>query len=165
MKQKDLNRIAVEILRSNIYLTLATTDGKLPWAAPVFYKMDNYFNFYFISQENSLHIQHILKIPNVAFAIFDSHQPEGEGNGVQGSGVVRLLKGKEIIEGLKYYSTTFISLTPESLSPPAPYRLFQLKTEHFFILDPESKVDKRVEVFIKPSKGYLNSRYFNGLIS
>ena len=132
MKQEELNKKAVEILKSNIYLTLATTDGKLPWAAPVFYCLDEDFNFYFISQMDSVHTVHILKQPKVAFAVFDSHQPEGEGNGVQGSGSVSLLKGDGVVEGLKHYSTTFIDLKPESLAAPAPYRLFKLTTDSFF---------------------------------
>ncbi len=149
MKQEELNQKAIEIIKANIYFTLATTDGKQPWAAPLFYCADEDFNFYFISQMDSLHTVHILKQPRVSFAIFDSHQPEGEGNGVQGSGTVSLLRGDEVVQGLKYYSTTFIDLKPESLAPPAPYRLFKISTERFFILDPEAETDKRVEVFIK----------------
>lgn len=149
MQQNELNKKAVKILKSNIYLTLATTDGELPWAAPLFYCIDGNSNFYFISQMDSVHIVQILKQPKVAFAIFDSHQPEGEGNGVQGTGTVFLLEGNEVVEGLKHYSTTFIDLKPESLASPSPYRLFKLQTNSFFVLDPEAKTDKRVEVFIK----------------
>ena len=149
MTQKQLDKKAVEILRSNIYFTLATTDGNSAWAAPLYYCMDDDFNLYFISQMESLHTVHIMKQPNVSFAVFDSHQREGEGNGVQGSGTVIVLEGNDVVEGLKYYSTTFIKLTPETLSTPAPYRLFRLTTSSFFVLDPEAKTDKRIEVFLK----------------
>ncbi len=149
MGQKELNEKAIEILNSNLYFTLATTDGKIPWAAPLYYCLDEDFNIYFISQMDSLHTRHILKQPNVAFAVFDSHQEEGTGNGVQGSGRVSLLEGKEVDMGLKYYSTKFIDLKLENLSAPAPYRLFKLTTERFFILDPHAETDKRVEVHIK----------------
>lgn len=149
MTQEQLDKKAVEILKSNIYFTLATTDGNLPWAAPLFYCMDEDFNFFFISQMNSLHTIHVLKQPNVSFAIFDSHLAEGEGNGVQGSGIVSLLTGNEIDEGLRVYSTTFINLTPETLSAPAPYRLFKLTPNSFFVLDPETKTDKRIKVYPK----------------
>ena len=150
MRQEELNKKAIEMLKSNIYLTLATTDGDIPWAAPLFYCLDDDFNFYFISQMDSLHTVHVLeKQSKVGFAVFDSHQKEGEGNGVQGSGTVTLLKDDEVVEGLKHYSTTFIELKPELLVAPAPYRLFKLTTDSFFVLDPEAKTDKRVEVFIK----------------
>lgn len=149
MQQDELNKKAIEILKSNIYMTLATTDGKLPWAAPVFYCLDEDFNFYFISQMDSLHTVHILKQPKVAFAVFDSHQAEGQGNGVQGTGIVHLLEGVDVVEGLKHYSTTFIEMKPEILASPAPYRLFKLETDSFFVLDPEAPTDKRVKVVVR----------------
>lgn len=147
MTKDELNKKAVEILKSNIYLTLATTDGTTPWASPVFYCLDEDFNFYFISQLDSVHTVNMLKNPKVSFAVFDSHQAEGQGNGVQGSGSVELLEGAGIVEGLKHYSTTFIEMTPASLADPAPYRLFKLSTDSFFVLDPEAPTDKRVQVY------------------
>ena len=140
---------AKKIITDNIYLTISTTDGNTPWVAPLFYCVDEAFNFYFISQLESLHIKHILINPRAAFAILDSHQKEGTGNGVQGSGTVRQVPDEQLIEGLKWYKTTFIDLTPENLKPPAPYRLFKIISKTFFILDPEAVVDKRVEVTLK----------------
>ena len=64
---------AIEILKSNKYLSLGTTDGIIPWVAPVFYCMDESFNLYFISQLDSLHSIHMQKQPLVSFAVFDSH--------------------------------------------------------------------------------------------
>lgn len=92
-------------------MTLATTGGNLPWASPVFYCLDEDFNFYFISQMDSVHTNNVLKQPKIAFSVFDSHQPEGEGNGVQGSRTAYLLEGGAVVAGLNYYSTTFIELT------------------------------------------------------
>ena len=92
---------AIKILKSSKYLSLATNDGNTPWVAPLFYCLDEDFNFYFISQMDSLHTNHIMKQPNVSFAVFDSHQREGEGNGVQGSGTVEMLSDTELIKGLK----------------------------------------------------------------
>lgn len=88
------NEIAKKIIEENIYMTIATSDENgIPWVAPLFYAVDDSYNFYFISQLSSLHSKHILKNPNVAFAIFDSHQKEGSGSGVQGSGKAYLLNG------------------------------------------------------------------------
>ena len=150
MKQKDLNIKAKEIIKDNIYLTLATSDGEEAWATPLYYCSDNEYNFYFISQLDSLHTVNFLKNPKVSFAIFDSHQPEGQGNGVQGNGKVSLLEGdKEITDALKYYSTTFIDLNLKSFKNNSPYKLFKLSTKQFFVLDPDADTDKRVEVKIK----------------
>lgn len=150
MKQADLNKKAKKMIKDNIYLTLGTTDGKIVWTAPLYYCIDDKYNFYYISQMDSLHTKHILKNHKVAFSIFDSHEPEGEGNGVQASGKAYLLKtDKEIKEALKYYSTTYIDCKPEMFTGKAPYRLFKIIPERFYILNPEAEVDERVEVFVK----------------
>jgi len=146
MEQLKLNQKAKDIIAQNIYLTLSTMGDK-PWAAPLFYCTDQEYNFYFISQPDALHSKHIIDNPHVAFAIFDSHAPEGSGNGVQASGTVTLLETEtEIIEGLKYYHTTFIDCTPKDFVGDKPYRLFKLTPDEFYILDPNADVDKRVRV-------------------
>lgn len=147
-KQQKLNQIAKNIIKNNIYLTLATSD-KNPWAAPLYYCTDKKNNFYYISQMDCVHTQHILKNPTVAFAIFDSTQKEGTGNGVQGSGKTYLLeRNEEIEEALKYYHTTYVELKPETFKYPNPYRMFKLIPSKFYVLDSEAKVDKRVEVML-----------------
>lgn len=115
-------------------------------ATPLFYAIDDIYNFYFISQLTSLHSDNILKNPTVSFAIFDSHQKEGSGNGVQGSGKVYILNESEIPEAMKWYRTTFIEMKLESFRGNAPYRFFKLICENFYIQDPEAKIDKRIEV-------------------
>lgn len=145
----NLVKIAKEIINSNIYLTLGTTDGDLPWVAPLFYAVTDDYDFYFISQVSSLHVQNLLKYPKVSFAIFDSHQKEGTGNGVQGLGRAYLLPEDEIEEALNWYHTTFIPMAKKSFVGEAPYRLFKIVTEYFYILDPDSPTDRRVEVALK----------------
>ena len=150
MKAAKLVEIAKDIIKNNIYLTLSTTDGKKPWATPLYYCADNKYNFYFISQMDSLHTKNILKDPKVAFAIFDSHQKEGTGNGVQASGKAYLLKKeKEIAEALRWFHTNFIEIKKEKVLGNSKYKLFKITPEHFYVLDPEAKVDKRVEVKLR----------------
>lgn len=146
MAQDELNNIAREIVKSNIYLTLGTTDGSIPWTAPLFYAVSDDYIFYFISQMDSLHTKHILKNTAVSFSIFDSHQKEGTGNGVQGSGKAYLLEEQELEEAFKWYRTTFVEMKPESFKEPVPYRFFKIIPEHFYVLDPGASTDKRVEV-------------------
>lgn len=149
MTQDELNRIARDIIKHNIYLTLATSDGRLPWSAPLFYCVDREYNFYFISQMGCVHARHILKNPQVAFSIFDSHAPEGKGNGVQASGTVSLLiKEEDIVKALRHYHTTFIKCEPKDFNGSKPYRLFKLVPDKFYVLDPKAEVDKRVEVHL-----------------
>lgn len=143
--EKIKNRF-IEIINSNNYLSLATINGEEPWVCTLYYRIDKHFNIYFISQIDTLHVENVLINPKVAFTIFDSHQREGEGNGIQGSGRVEILKDEKIDEGLKYYQTTFIELKKESLREPFKYRLCKLIPEKFYILDPDSDEDKRVLV-------------------
>ncbi|HRN86285.1 MAG TPA: pyridoxamine 5'-phosphate oxidase family protein [Candidatus Dojkabacteria bacterium] len=143
--EKIKNRFK-EIINSNNYLSLATINGEEPWVCTLYYCIDKHFNIYFISQIDTLHVENILINPKVAFTIFDSHQREGEGNGIQGSGRVEILKDEKIDEGLKTYQTSFIDLNRETLTEPFKYRLCKLIPEKFYILDPDSDEDKRVLV-------------------
>ncbi len=149
MDQFGFSKIAKETIKNNIYLTLATCGGGNSWIAPLFYAVDDKYNFYFISQLDSLHTVHVLKNSRVAFAIFDSHQPEGTGNGVQGAGDVFLLKDEELDEAFKWYHTTFVEMKKESFTGSTPYRFFKLIPQNFYVLDPQAKTDKRVEVFLR----------------
>jgi uncharacterized protein YhbP (UPF0306 family) len=145
MRQKKLDDLAKAIIGGNIYMTLATA-GPSPWASPVFYCTDRDSTFYFMSQMHSRHTKAILANHRVAFAIFDSRQPEGTGNGVQGYGRAFLVSPRRIREALKWYRTKFINV-----KNPNPYRLFFIKPKKIFILDPEKTDDVRVEVHIKKS--------------
>lgn len=145
MTQEELNILAKDIIKANIYLTLGTFDGE-PWVAPVFYCVTKDFKFYFISQLESLHTKQMIKNSNVAFAIFDSHAEEGQGKGIQGKGNVSLLEGENLEKKINNYHTTFIDIKPDFLKGNAPYRLFELVPSEVWVTDPEAKVDKRAKV-------------------
>lgn len=149
MTQDELNQLAKDIIKGNIYLTLGTATEVAPWVAPVYYAVNDNYAFYFISQMDSLHTENLMDNPNVAFAIFDSHQKEGTGNGVQGSGKAHLLEDSELAEAFKWYKTLFVEMKPESFTGSAPYRFFKIIPDHFYVLDPEAKTDKRIEVFLE----------------
>ncbi|MBI3980675.1 pyridoxamine 5'-phosphate oxidase family protein [Candidatus Microgenomates bacterium] len=149
MRENKLAKLARKIIKENIYLTLAT-GNKSPWAAPLYYCVDKDYNFYFVSQLNSRHVRNLSQNPHVSFAIFDSHQKEGAGNGVQGEGKNVCLNNRYYIkQGLKWYKTSFLKLSTDFLLGKNPYRLFKIKPRRFFILDPVAKVDKRVRVNVR----------------
>ncbi len=145
MPPNEHTELARSIIKNNIYLSLGTSDGN-PWVAPVYYCIDDQYNFYFISQPNSLHIRQLLKNPQVAFAIFDSHQQEGAGNGVQGMGIAHVLEDEQLKQALQWYKTSLIESKVESFTAPAAYRLFKIVPQKIYVLDPNSKVDKRTHV-------------------
>ncbi len=149
MSQAKYDHLCKKIIKTNWYMTLATASGSgVPWAAPVYYAVDDQYCFYFISQLKTTHIKHIFASPKVAFAIFDSRQKEGTGNGVQGKGGVQMLKGKNILKAFQWYQSDFVERKIESFSGSSPYRLFKITPSHFYIQDPEAQVDSRIEVFL-----------------
>lgn len=145
MTQEELINLAKDIIKNNIYLTLGTADGG-PWVAPPFYCVNESYNFYFISQLDSLHTKQMLKNSKVAFSIFDSHAEEGKGTGIQAMGDVHMIDESELETEINNYHTTFIEIKPEFLKGNAPYRLFKLTPSEVWVTDPEAKVDKRVKV-------------------
>ena len=66
MKQEELVKLAKDIIKNNIYLTLGTADAN-PWVAPLFYCVNENYNFYFISQLDSLHTKQMLKSESCIF--------------------------------------------------------------------------------------------------
>lgn len=146
MDAKSLAKIAKDIIDSSIYLTLATTDGKKAWSAPLYYCKDNKYNFYYISSADCRHSREIKTNPNVGWSIFNSQAKEGQGNGVQVEGKAYQLTEKDLDEALKWYSTTFIPCTKEYFTGQNFYKLYKLVPDKFFVLDPTEPVDKRVEV-------------------
>jgi len=136
-----------EILEGNIYCTLATVSAEgVPWASPVYYCVDPQHSLYFISKKSSKHVQNMHSNNIVSFALFDSHQKEGTGNGIQGMGIVTELKGTEIIEGLKWYRTSFATLSKAFFRKPFGYRLYKLSPSEWYILDPDAEDDRRVRI-------------------
>ncbi len=82
MKTNDID-LAVSILKTNLYATLATTDAYAsPWNSPVYICNDDQLNFYWASYTNSKHSSNIQNNPEVFMVMFDSHQEWGKGQGL-----------------------------------------------------------------------------------
>lgn len=145
----NLNKLAQDILKTNMYLSLATCTKNSPWIAPLFYHLGAKNELYFASQPTSIHGTHIAKNPNVAFAIFDSHQKEGTGVGIQAFGKAQILDTRlQILEAMKYYHTDFFKVSPSKFMGRSKYRLYKITPTTFYLNDPRVKVDRRVEVRI-----------------
>lgn len=145
MNAKNARKLAQSIIDSNIYLTLGTTNGRNSWVSPLFYCKDEKNRFYVISQPGSRHVRYLTHNPQISFAIFDSHAPEGKGNGIQATGVMRECEGITLTRALAHYHTDFIPCTKDAFTQGA-YRLYRITPSTMYILDPEAKVDKRLKV-------------------
>lgn len=140
------NDLAKKIIKENIYMSIATMKDK-PWIAAIRYQVDETYTFYFASKKDTIHVAHILENPATACGIFDSHQEDGTGQGIQIEGKAHLLEGGELQKAIEKFWPNEIEKMTENFSGGSIYRFFKFVPEHIFILDPtDIAADRRVEV-------------------
>lgn len=144
------------IIRSNRYLTLATSEGLTPWVAPVAYVVDCDMSFLFYSALESLHARHIAKNPAVACAVFDSTASSDGADGIQLSATATIVSIEELPRVVNlYFRKSFPDASMrakwirpvDDFSDTSVQRFFRLRPTALYTLDLSStKVDRRVEV-------------------
>ncbi|MDD3647630.1 MAG: hypothetical protein PHS44_03985 [Candidatus Dojkabacteria bacterium] len=151
-------KIAKKIIKDNIYLTLSTSDNTTNWSAPIFFaKTKDFDTFYFVSDKKAIHSKHISINPYVSGSIFNSQEIPEKVNGVQFDGLAYEVGLKELPKAIKcIYSTKEADLlkerfkdylNPKSYKIFTNFRIYKIKTLHFYILDPHVTLeDRRVEV-------------------
>lgn len=90
----------LECMSSTDYYCIATVDKKGVWSNPVYFAWDEKFNFYFISQMHSRHMQNLKNNPRIAVSIYKTEQ-KGDVVGIQLEGTAKILSeedGKEEIQ-------------------------------------------------------------------
>lgn len=165
----DIIKMAGEIIKSNRFLSLATSnkEGNV-WCTPLSYCFDEDCNFYFTTTLDSKHIENIRDNPYVAFSIFDSTRRVSDIDGLQVAGIVgEVERGKlpEVVD--KYYKYVFPD-SNERAEWAAPceyftqneypiYRFFQIMPINVQKRDTENlDVDRTVEINIELLKKELN---------
>jgi uncharacterized protein len=88
----DLKHQIVDYLHSHNTMTLATTQGDLPWAATVFFASAD-FRLYFFSAPDSRHCQNLAVNPRVAVTIQEDYHDWRKIKGIQLEGRVALVDG------------------------------------------------------------------------
>lgn len=147
------------ILSTNLFMTLATSsiDGK-PWSTPVFYAIDDGYNFYWYSQKATRHSQNIIENKSVSASIFAT-SGENEGVGVYIEGAACELAGNELEHATKIYAAKAagndeekVQLTEmEDFLGEAPLRMYKLTPNKIYISGTPTKwngkwMDVREEV-------------------
>jgi nitroimidazol reductase NimA-like FMN-containing flavoprotein (pyridoxamine 5'-phosphate oxidase superfamily) len=96
----QLSQKAKAIIDAIEYIDLATVtpDGH-PWSSPLWYVRDDEYNFYFYSPKTSQHSQNIRTNGRGFVVIYDSRAPEGTGEGVYMTVMVRELTTETEIAG------------------------------------------------------------------
>jgi nitroimidazol reductase NimA-like FMN-containing flavoprotein (pyridoxamine 5'-phosphate oxidase superfamily) len=153
---------ARKMIAENIYLTLATAskDG-VPWISPLMFAYDSNYNLFWPSGKDALHSQLLRSNPKVAISIFDSHAPEGTGNGVYMTAEACEVSEDELPYAINVlYSRKYPDPVvrqqrgrkPEDFSGESPRRLYMATPEKVYIIDARGHpiykrlVDVRVEV-------------------
>lgn len=158
----DLNKLAREILSKNQYMTIGTSDEDgNAWVSPVVYAPDEKYNLYFISLPDSKHSNNIVKNPDAVVAIFDSHQPFGEGVGLQIEGVIQKVPYSKTLRAINIYVTRKWPHSNEvlkrylsgfkSVLRNKSYRAYVFIPKEVWMNDPSSKIDIRVKVELNKS--------------
>ncbi|MBI2032817.1 MAG: pyridoxamine 5'-phosphate oxidase family protein [Candidatus Levybacteria bacterium] len=92
MKTKSFNwkKYIEEALSVTDFCSIATVDKKGVWSSPVYFAWDKNYNFYFISQMKSRHMQNIKSNSRIAVSIYKTEQ-KGDIVGIQLEGTAKIL--------------------------------------------------------------------------
>jgi len=157
VEMKNRSDIACAIIENNLYMSLASTNGDECWVSPLYYVIDNKFNFYFVSNVNSVHAQNIIKNERVAVTIFNSRLKPEDVNGVQFDGICKVLSIRELPKAIKLLYSKKTSdllklrfnnyLNPFSYLKLTYFRIFKIIPCKVYVLDPDIyEDDVRIEV-------------------
>ena len=140
---------AREILRSNLYLTLATADedGR-PWASPVYYASEDHADFWWVSDPEARHSRNLAVRPLASAVVFDSRAEIGTGQAVYMALVTEQVSGAELERGIAIFSRTSVShggheWSVGDVTGPARLRLYRATATDWWELDAS---DRRVAV-------------------
>lgn len=136
VKSKDFNwrKYINGALSATNFCSIATIDKKGVWSNPVFFAWDKNYNFYFISQMKSRHMQNLKKNPRVAVSIYKTEQ-KNDIVGIQLEGSAKILSqddkdevklaykiyygragyGPDMQEYLKNPTWLYVKITPENI--------------------------------------------------
>lgn len=99
----------LKFLQSQRALAIATSHNDELWIANVFMGVDNQFNIYFISPEDTKHSQYILSNPTVAFStVWFNEANHKDRKGIQGKGLCNIaLTEEDIARGVKLHNQNY----------------------------------------------------------
>jgi len=138
--------VSADVVRSivdaNAYMTLATVDEHgNPWASPVWYATVDYREFIWVSAPHRRHSRNLAVRPELAIAIFDSHQPPGTSAAVFLEGRAEQVPASELERCLRTFSDVsqrraLAVWSRASIEPPGHLRLYHATAAEHFILSP-----------------------------
>ena len=151
-QRRELEVTARGVIDANQYMVLGTADeAGHPWVSPVWYAMDGYTDFYWVSSPEARHSRNLAVRPELSIVIFDSQVPIGTGQGVYMSAVAEQLSSAEVDRGMEVFSARSLSRggrawEPEEVGGTGLYRLYRARASEHWVLDPEGRPDHRTPV-------------------
>ncbi len=155
--QETANSKAKQIIKENIFATLATSDRSgVPWATPFNYSCDEKYVFYMFSSKNSRHMKNIAINKNVSMAIFDSTARKDDIDGVQIEAKAEILEGDSLAKEWNHiFKAKFAGRrnapTIENFGGTSLRRIAKITPSRFYKFDRTSVPgeDERQEVWLR----------------
>ena len=142
MNEHERAQLARGIIDANLYMTLATADleGR-PWASPVYYAVDGYREFVWVSAPDATHSRNLAARPQIAIVIFDSTQPINTGRGVYMSAHADPVADPEIDRALEIFSERSVAhggdvWTRAHVEPHDRFRLYRATASDYSVIGP-----------------------------
>jgi hypothetical protein len=155
---RDLRKLAEEIINGQSTMTLATAKEGVAWAAPVYYVYLN-SRFYFFSDPESRHIRESLENSQASAAIYGAASTWQKIRGIQMSGSIGAVSvGPGAVKIIRAYLKKF-AFTTEFFESSQPLdlaaftkrfkvRLYTLEPSLIYYLDNSIRFGFREKVFL-----------------
>jgi uncharacterized protein YhbP (UPF0306 family) len=155
MSGANLRQAAREIIGENLYTVLGTADADgRPWVSPVYYAVEGYTSFYWVSSPMATHSRNLAARPQVSLVVFDSTVPIGAGQGVYMSARAAELEGSDLERCIEIFSRRSLAhggqaWTPDDVRGPALVRLYRATATEHWMLAKDGRPDHRIRVDVE----------------
>ena len=144
--------VARSIIDANLYMVLGTADAHgRPWASPVYFAVQGYRRFYWVSSPEVTHSRNIAVRAEVGIVVFDSQVPIGTGQGLYMQAVAEQVEGADLEQGIEVFSRRSlehggVAWTPDDVRGAAPIRLYRATAAEHSMLAKDGRPDHRIVV-------------------
>lgn len=104
MDSQEKKRKVKQIIQENLYMILSTAIKEQPWISPVFYAVDENYQFYWYSRKDTKHSENIAKNPHISVVIFNSSPKESTGEAVYMQGQAKEVTQEELPHAINVYA-------------------------------------------------------------
>ena len=146
---------ARSIIDDSNYMVLGTADAEgRPWATPVWFAVDSYRTFYWVSSHEARHSRNIGERPAIGIVIFDSSVLIGAGQGVyMEAEAEQLAEGADLDRALAVFSDRSLerggrAWTRSDVADDGLIRVYRARASSHSMLAKDGQPDHRLQVDI-----------------